>query len=322
MALGSLIGGGLGALVGGPAGALVGSQIGGGIDGSRAQRKAGEASAQARGNALNYLNHNYLYALQGLNSATGEARDDVRGAFGGYQQDLQGGLGQFNQFAQPYAAVGQPSLSRLQAIANQGLQTSPTQGLAQDRLSQLMQGNVTASPGYQFRLNAGLDAVQNRIGGRNSPVGSTALKSINDYAQQSASDEYARGLQQAMAVRNAEQDIAGQNYARQFDSFGALTNIGQNAAFNQGEAALNTASRIGQGRLGTEGDVLRLRLQRMNMLANLRNSLGANAANMITGAGDARANSIVGASDALNNGIQAGLGNLSYMDLLNRGVIR
>jgi hypothetical protein len=59
-------------------------------------------------------------------------------------------------------------------------------------LRQLVGGNldITQDPSYRFRLNQGLDAVQNRFAASGSPFSGAAARALNDYAQQAASQEY------------------------------------------------------------------------------------------------------------------------------------
>ncbi len=50
--------------------------------------------------------------------------------------------------------------------------------------------NFQADPGYQFRLNQGLDNVQSRLAGRGLIGSGAEMKGLNDYAQGAASQEY------------------------------------------------------------------------------------------------------------------------------------
>ncbi len=54
----------------------------------------------------------------------------------------------------------------------------------------------TESPGYQFRLGQGTEAIEKAMSARGGRRSSTAFKSISDYAQQSASDEFSNYLNQ------------------------------------------------------------------------------------------------------------------------------
>jgi len=54
----------------------------------------------------------------------------------------------------------------------------------------------TTSPGYQFRLGEGLNAIETSASARGSQLSGDTLKALNDYAQSSASDEYEKWLSQ------------------------------------------------------------------------------------------------------------------------------
>lgn len=88
-------------------------------------------------------------------------------------------------------------------------------------LSQLLSGdlNIEADPGYNFRLNEGLDAVQDRFAASGSPFSGSAAKALNEYAQGLASQEY------------------GNRYARLSD----LLRMGYGASANLADATLRAS---------------------------------------------------------------------------------
>lgn len=59
-------------------------------------------------------------------------------------------------------------------------------------LRQLLTGNlnIARDPAYGFRLDQGLNAVQNHFAASGSPFSGAAARALNDYAQQAASQEY------------------------------------------------------------------------------------------------------------------------------------
>ena len=107
-------------------------------------------------------------------------------------------------------------------------------------------GDFIASPGYQFRMDQGLKAIERSAAARGGLRSGATMKSLNDYAQGTASDEFARyvgGLQSLAGVgqsANAANQKAGQTYA---------TNVG-NATMAAGNARAsayaNTGSAINQ----------------------------------------------------------------------------
>jgi hypothetical protein len=75
------------------------------------------------------------------------------------------------------------------------------------------------SPGYQFRLNQGLDAIDRRNAAHGMLLSGAEAKGINDYAQGTASDEYGNYTNRLAALAglgqtaNAGAAGAAQNYA-------------------------------------------------------------------------------------------------------------
>jgi hypothetical protein len=111
--------------------------------------------------------------------------------------------------------------------------------------------NFSEDPGYQFRLQQGLDAVKNQassLGGVNS--GAT-LKSLNDYAQGQASSEYnnsfQRWLQQLMSM-GSEQNS---QFGRQSTALGQT--LGEyNAGFGRQATAFGQAAGEQQAQFGRQ----------------------------------------------------------------------
>ena len=95
-------------------------------------------------------------------------------------------------------------------------------------------GGFKASPGYDFRLQEGLDATQASVGARHGLVSGASMKAMNEYGQNYASNEYGNymnrlgglmGQGQSSAAMTA---TAGNNYAQ--GAGNALANYGNAAA--------------------------------------------------------------------------------------------
>jgi hypothetical protein len=93
---------------------------------------------------------------------------------------------QFNAGAQAGGAALQ------QGYADAAPYLTPFTAAVPGLLSQLLTGNlnIAQDPSYGFRLNQGLDAVQNRFAASGSPFSGAAARALSDYAQQAASQEY------------------------------------------------------------------------------------------------------------------------------------
>lgn len=93
-------------------------------------------------------------------------------------------------------------------------------------------------PGYQFRLQQGMDALQNSAAARGGALSGNTLKGITDYAQNYASNEYGNVYGRAMNQYNT-------NVLGPYNRLSALAGIGQQAqatGAQQGQAAANNIS--------------------------------------------------------------------------------
>jgi len=129
-------------------------------------------------------------------------------------------------------------------------------------------GDLANDPGYKFRLNQGLDAVQSRISGLGGRGGGNAMTGINDWAQGFASNEvgnaFNRFTNQRDFGRNKYMDDRdfgyGQfsdQYDRQFNSnqqnigrYSGLANMGFGAAGDQSANAMNYGQMYGNNLMG------------------------------------------------------------------------
>lgn len=95
---------------------------------------------------------------------------------------------------------------------------------------------VLADPSYQFRLNQGLGALQNAAAAKGVLRTGGALKGLNDYAQNSASQEYSNIYNRALQKYGADYQLSKDEFAPQFadynNRFGAATESG-NLSFQQ-----------------------------------------------------------------------------------------
>jgi len=91
-----------------------------------------------------------------------------------------------------------------------------------------------ADPGYQFRLSEGQRALAHSAGGRGGLVSGNSLKAMQDYAQNSASGEYANAFNRYQA-----------NRSNQLAPLQSLMGAGQSATNFIGQAGANNASTMG-----------------------------------------------------------------------------
>lgn len=156
--------------------------------------------------------------------------------------------------------------------------------------------NLTEDPGYNFRLQEGLRALQNSAAARGGLLSGGTAKSINDYAGGSASQEYQNTYNRALQNYNTNYNTFTNDQSNLFNRLQALSGGGQTSA-NQlsasGLTAANNAANIGLTSAGQIGQQL--------------NNAGA-----ATGSG------YVGSANAITGGINNAVNSLSLLALLGK----
>jgi len=97
--------------------------------------------------------------------------------------------------------------------------------------------DVTKDPGYQFRMDQGVDALDKSAAARGRLLSGAQQKGVTDYAQNVASQEYANAY-----AREANEK------ARKFNMLSGLSSGGQSSAAGQAQATSNLAQ--------TQGNIL------------------------------------------------------------------
>ena len=146
-------------------------------------------------------------------------------------------------------------------------------------------------PGYQFRLSEGLKQLGHAAGARGGLISGQTLKGIQDYAQNSASNEYTNAFNRYQAERQARlaplQSLAGvgQSTAAQLGQAGAA-NAGAVGNYLTGGAAANAAGMVGGANALTSGLGTYLNYNQGNSLVNaLRGGGGGGMTNADVTAG-------------------------------------
>lgn len=145
-------------------------------------------------------------------------------------------------------------------------------------------------PGWQFRMNQGLQAYQNSAAARGKLLSGDTAKGLNDYAQNSASGEFQNVYNRSLNDYTTRYNAFNQDQNTQFNRFATLAGLGQTAA---GQLA-----NVGLGTAGINADTL-LRSGQM---------IGQDYQN----AGAARGSGYVGQANAITGGIN-GVSNLAMM---------
>jgi hypothetical protein len=148
---------------------------------------------------------------------------------------------------QPYVDVGTQSINPLITAmgygrdANGNIFVNDPNNPLQQRFSAPTADEAAATPGYQFTLNQGLQAVQNSAAARGLGSSGAALRGAADYASGLANSTYNDVYSRALSTFNANYSSAANNVNR----LQGLVSNGQNAALGTsaaGSAASNTVA--------------------------------------------------------------------------------
>lgn len=177
-------------------------------------------------------------AIIGSNAATSSATKEVNAA----TQASQVEQGQFNQTQanlQPFINTGQVSLANLSSLL--GLPSTPggTANPNAPLVAPFNPSNLAQTPGYQFTLGQGINAVQNSAAAQGGVNSGNTLQALTQYGQGLASTTYQQQLNDYMAQQ--------QQLFSMFNTVGAQ---GQNAATAVGQVGANTANTIGSNLIG------------------------------------------------------------------------
>jgi hypothetical protein len=184
--------------------------------------------------------------------------------YGGPMQTAGAYTPQYREYGGPMTSSGQfnPQMQSYQgpmSSGNQLPQFQQFQGPSQfqaDARPERMAGttatvNLYQDPGYQFRLNEGLNAVQNRMAGRGLIGSGAELKGLTDYAQGAASQEFGNAYGRMM------QDQANRQADFESDRGFGMANFNQNFqntyGMNRDQNAWN-AQNADRGQAMFEGD--------------------------------------------------------------------
>jgi hypothetical protein len=285
------------------------------------------ANNTARDAAGNYITQGYGNAAgalgQGYDAASGAINQGAQGALGYLGQGAAGAMGQLGQARSDLTANGgayQP-LADLAGRYKQGSDLyNNALGVNGASGSQAAQSAFTAAPGYQYTLNAGLDAIDRRANAAGMLAGGNTNRSAIDYATNAANQGYDSWLnrlqgQQAGELSATSGAAAGNQGNNQ--ALAALGTTGANILNTQGQNQAGIVA--GQGTSladlakGYYGGQAGLDTQQAGLLA--QNTVGANNANQAAVLNltpgytktysDAAAAQTAGSGNLWNLGIQA-----------------
>lgn len=120
----------------------------------------------------------------------------------------------------PWLAAGNTALNQLVPLAT--------------NYTPFSYNSMTADPGYQFRLQQGQQALGHQAAAGGGLVSGQTLKAMQDYAQQSASNEYQNAFNRYQTQR-----------AAQLAPLQSLAGVGQTTAANLGGLGATNAANVG-----------------------------------------------------------------------------
>lgn len=118
-------------------------------------------------------------------------------------------------------------------------------------------------PSYKFRLQQGLDAVEQSSAGRGNLLSGATLKALNNYAQDYASQEYSNAYNRF----NADQ-------TNQYNRLSNLIGMGQNAAVQQGNAGMQTGQAVANNTMAGANAIATGQIAQNNAWTNTLGQLG------------------------------------------------
>lgn len=214
---------------------------GGAVASAYASKKSGDAQAAAANRAADISKESSDYAADIQKQIYDQQRAD--------QADWQ--------------TIGRGALNQLSG-------GNINNGLSQNYLRPFGMADFKQDPGYQFRLDQGLKAIQGSAAARGGLLSGNALRGISRYGQDYASGEY----QNAYNRYNQDQ-------ANSFNRLAAVSGVGQAANNALGQAGQNYAGQVG----------------------NITMTNAENMGNAQLAAGQARASAYTGMAKAVSGGV-------------------
>lgn len=232
-----LLGSVLGYLGTGQAAGEVASQYGNAENGVLGATQNGQTSinnsiAGTTGN----VNNAGSTAISGVNAATGTANAGIGAGVASGNATLANTLAGQTQNLSPYLATGAAGATGLTSLAanpNQ-LNFAPTQA------------QLEATPGYQFQLQQGQEAIQNQASASGLVNGGNTLKALTSFGQGLAGTTYQNAFNNANTTFNTNQNAT-------LNDLTAAAGTGLNASGQLNSAAQNAGNQIASNTIGGAG---------------------------------------------------------------------
>lgn len=215
-----------------------------------------------------------------LAKAAGQASQSQLAAGSQAQGDISNEINTAGQTLSPYTSLGQNAAGQLNNQLG-----SLTQGWNQT-FSAPTAAQAAQTPGYQFQLQQGLNALQNSAAARGGLLSSGTSKNLLNYANGLASTNYQNTFGNALQAYDTNQNTYNTNRNTAYGMLTGATQLGQNAAESQNATQAGLTNSLASNITGNQ------------QVANQD----------LLGGAQAQAAGIVGGTNALTSGL-SGAGN-------------
>lgn len=212
------------------------------------------------------------------------------------QNALQFQQQQYNtnqQNIQPFLQAGQGAVGELS-----GLTSTPGQGLLTPWNQQFQAptaAQAAATPGYQFQLQQGENALQNSAAAQGNLLSGGTGAALEQYGQGLASENYQQVYNNALTQYQQSYNQFENNQANEYNRLAGLAGTGQTAASQLGSLGQSAASNVG----------------------GIDIAGGAQQGQSLQNAGAATASGYAGLANSLGGGVASGANALSENALLS-----
>jgi len=166
--------------------------------------------------------------------------DAARGTYSNYagaaQNDLRAGQAQGAAYQQPWYNAGANQLQNLNAGLDAGAYNTPTGNF------QFGADQMRADPGYQFRQQEGMNAIENSAAKRGSLFSGATMKALAKYGSNLASQEYGAAYNRNRGQFTEDRQFNATENQNRYNRGYNLAALGQGSANTLTNLAYNTGS--------------------------------------------------------------------------------
>lgn len=286
-----------------------GSSILGGLFGGKAASKAGQVLSAAGNKAANAETTATNTAVSGVNAATTAGQGTIATGTTNANAGLTNQFNNLNSIYSPINANLNPYLQAGQQGANQLMAaTGPNGSLSQQFNFNPTMASLANTPGYQFNLQQGTQAIQRSAASQGDALGAGTQKSLAQYASGLASNQYQQSYNNALTSFQTNRQNTMQNLTALLGTgqFGSqqLGQVGTAQAGQQNQLALTGSQNTMQGALSEAN----LGFQGASAAGNFGLQGTQAAGNFLMQGAGGKAAGIVGQSNAYG-GALSGAGN-------------